>query len=76
MPHVIVKAWPGQTEDQKNRLAEAIARNVMEIFETRDASVSVAIEEVAPERWKEEVYVPDIAQADPGTVYKAPGYEM
>jgi len=23
MPHVIVKLWPGKSEDQKNRLAEA-----------------------------------------------------
>ncbi|MDK3018790.1 tautomerase family protein [Pseudodonghicola flavimaris] len=76
MPHVIVKAWPGKTEDQKKRLAEAISRNVMEIFEYGADAVSVAIEEVAPARWKEDVYQPDIAEADPQTLYKTPGYEM
>jgi Tautomerase enzyme len=28
MPHVIVKLWPGKTEQQKTRLAEAIAKDV------------------------------------------------
>jgi len=32
MPHVIVKLWPGKSEDQKNRLAEAITRNIMDIL--------------------------------------------
>ncbi|MCR4524213.1 4-oxalocrotonate tautomerase family protein [Bosea sp. 47.2.35] len=32
MPHVIVKALRGRTEDRKTRLADAITRNVMEIF--------------------------------------------
>ena len=26
MPHVVVKLWPGKSEDQKTRLAEQIAR--------------------------------------------------
>ena len=30
MPHVIVKLWPGKSEQQKNRLAEAIAKDIME----------------------------------------------
>jgi 4-oxalocrotonate tautomerase len=29
MPHVIVKLWPGKSEQQKNRLAEAITKDVM-----------------------------------------------
>ena len=76
MPRVIVKAWPGKTKDQKKRLAAAIARNVMEIFDYGADPVSVAIEEIAPERWKEDVYLPDMVQADPKTLYKKPGYEM
>jgi len=28
MPHVIVKVWPGKTEQQKTRRAEAIAQDV------------------------------------------------
>lgn len=75
MPHVIVKAWPGKTEDQKRRLAEAITRDVMEIFDYGADSVSVSIAEVAADRWKEDVYGPDI-QANPAGLYKKPGYRM
>jgi 4-oxalocrotonate tautomerase len=32
MPHVVVKLWPGKSEQQKARLAEAIIKDVMEIF--------------------------------------------
>ncbi|MGB7462539.1 MAG: tautomerase family protein [Candidatus Acidiferrum sp.] len=49
MPHVIVKLWPGKTERQKNRLAEAITKNVMNILQYGEESVSVAMEEVKPQ---------------------------
>ncbi|GHH03492.1 tautomerase family protein [Pseudodonghicola xiamenensis] len=61
MPHVIVKVWPGKTEDQKTRLAEAITANVMKILDYGADPVSVAIEEIAPACWNEDVYQPDIA---------------
>jgi tautomerase-like protein len=32
MPHVMVKLWPGKSEQQKTRLAEAITKNVMDIL--------------------------------------------
>ena len=32
MPHVIVKLWPGKSEDQKRRLAEAITKDVMAVL--------------------------------------------
>jgi 4-oxalocrotonate tautomerase len=75
MPHVIVKAWPGKTEEQKRRLAEAITRDVMDVLGYGTESVSVAFEEVAPDRWKESVYRPDI-EARSDTLYKKPGYKM
>ncbi|WP_233853698.1 tautomerase family protein [Paraburkholderia sp. HD33-4] len=75
MPHVIVKAWPGKTEEQKRRLAEAITRDVMDILGYGAESVSVAFEEVAADRWKQDVYRPDI-EARPDTLYKRPGYKM
>ncbi|WP_280640370.1 tautomerase family protein [Pseudoxanthomonas mexicana] len=30
MPHVIVKLWPGKTEQQKQRLADRLCEAVME----------------------------------------------
>ena len=46
MPHVIVKLWPGKSEPQKVRLAEAITKDVMDILHYGEESVSVAMEEV------------------------------
>jgi 4-oxalocrotonate tautomerase len=73
MPHVIVKLYPGRTEEQKKRLADEIVRDVVEIAKCAEKSVSVAIEEVNPEEWTEKVYKPDILNsAHP--LYKEPGY--
>ena len=74
MPHVVVKLWPGKSEQQKKRLADAIARDVMEILHYGEESVSVGIEEVASGDWAEKVYKPDI-QERMETIYKKPGYK-
>ena len=73
MPHVIVKLWPGKTEDQKNRLAERITKDVMAVLNYGEESVSVAIEEVKPEDWAEKVYNAKIAP-NREKLYKKPGY--
>ena len=75
MPHVIVKLWPGKSEQQKKRLAQAIANDVMTVLNYGEESVSVAIEEVEPEEWAEKVYRPDIV-GNSKRVYKKPGYTM
>ena len=74
MPHVIVKLWPGKSEQQKARLAEAIAKDVMDVLGYGGESVSVAMEEVEPRDWKELVYKPDIA-GKTDQLYKKPGYD-
>jgi 4-oxalocrotonate tautomerase len=73
MPHVIVKLWPGKSEQQKARLAEAITRDIMDILHYEDESVSVAIEEVRSQDWVEKVYRPDIKNRW-DNLYKEPGY--
>ena len=75
MPHVIVKLWPGKSERQKARLSEAIVKDVMNVLNYGEESVSVAIEEVEPEDWAEKVYQPDIVD-NPEKLYKKPGYTM
>ncbi len=75
MPHVIVKLYPGRSEQQKIRLAEQIVKDVVAIIMCGEESVSVAIEEIKPEDWAEKVYKPDILNA-PGKLYKKPGYSM
>ncbi len=75
MPHVIVKLWPGKSEEQKNRLADRITKEVMTVLDYGEESVSVAIEEVKPEDWAEKVYKPDIVK-NPEKLYKKPGYDL
>ena len=68
MPHVIVKLWPAKSEDQKNRLAEAITKNIIDILPYGEKSVSVAMEEIKPQDWVE-------IKANLGGLYKKPGYD-
>ncbi len=74
-PHVIVKLYPGRSEQQKMQLAEAIVKDVVAVIKCGEESVSVAIEEIKPEDWAEKVYKPDILNT-PGKMYKKPGYSM
>lgn len=73
MPHVIVKLYPGRTDDVKRQLAEKIAEDVAEIADCQRKSISVAIEEVDPNAWAETVYRPDIIEKNKYIVV-APGY--
>ncbi|MBV8672469.1 MAG: tautomerase family protein [Acidobacteriaceae bacterium] len=74
MPHVNVKLWPGKTEEQKRRLAEAITKDVVSILDYGEESVTVALEEIKRQDWTEKVYNPEI-QSKRDTLYKKPGYE-
>jgi len=74
MPHVIVKLWPGKSEQQKKKLAAEITQAVMSTLHYGEESVSVGIQEVKAADWTEQVYKPDII-AKRGTIYKEPGYE-
>ena len=48
MPHVIVKLWPGKSEQHKTRLAEKITKDVMDVLNYGDEAISVAFEEIRP----------------------------
>jgi 4-oxalocrotonate tautomerase len=74
MPHVIVKLWPGKSEQQKTRLAEAITKDVMDILHYGDESVSVAMEEIKPGEWAEKVYRAELKD-NLDKLYKKPGYD-
>ena len=75
MPHVIVKLWPGKSEQQKRRLAQAITDDVTKVLHYGEESVSVAFEEIDADDWATKVYQPDIVQKA-ATLYKKPGYSM
>ncbi|HDQ03279.1 MAG TPA: 4-oxalocrotonate tautomerase [Deltaproteobacteria bacterium] len=73
MPHIIVKLYPGRSEEQKKELAEKIAEDVVAIAKCEEKTVSVAFEEILPEDWPQKVYKPDILNKQ-NNLYKKPGY--
>ena len=73
MPHVIVKLYPGRSEEQKIKLAAEIVNDVVAIAKCDEKSVSVAFEEVDKEDWAEKVYRLDILNKK-DSLYKKPGY--
>jgi len=74
MPHIIVKLYPGRSEEQKRQLTAKIVTDVVTIAQCKDTDVSVAFEEIGPDEWAEKVYRPDIlSQKD--KLYKEPGYD-
>ncbi len=72
MPHIIVKLYPGRSEEQKSKLAEEITKDVIAIAKCDEKTVSVAFEEIRPEDWAEKVYKPDILGSSE-KLYKKPG---
>lgn len=74
MPHIIVKLYPGRTEEQKVEVTARIVDVIMDALKISSNSISVGIEEVAPEDWTETVYKPDIVKKE-FTLYKKPGYK-
>ena len=73
MPHVIVKLYPGRTNEQKTQLANEIVKDVVAIAKCEEKSVSVAFEEVDQKDWAEKVYKPDIIE-NRENLYVEPGY--
>jgi 4-oxalocrotonate tautomerase len=73
MPHVIVKLHQGRSEELKGRLAAKIVKDVVDVLNSADESVSVAIEDVKPGDWAEKVYRADIL-GNWDKLYEKPGY--
>jgi 4-oxalocrotonate tautomerase len=73
MPHVIIKMYPGRTEEQKKKLVKAITDSIIKIIAVDEKVISIAVEDVSPEDWAEKVYRPDILEKQ-NTLYKKPGY--
>ncbi|MGZ3275070.1 MAG: tautomerase family protein [Caulobacteraceae bacterium] len=73
MPHVTVRMYAGRTEEDKQRLAEAIGQALMQTLGSSERSISVTIEDVPPDDWMAQVYEPEITAKD-DRLYKRPGY--
>lgn len=73
MPHLIVKIAEGRTSAIKQALANRLTETVMDVLALDAGSVSVAVEEVAPDEWMRKIYGPDI-EAAADRLLKRPGY--
>lgn len=74
MPHIIIKLWPGRSENQKKELASKIVRDVAETAVCDESSVSVAFEEIPQNEWVEKVFEPEIINKHEN-LYIKPGYD-
>lgn len=74
MPHVIIKMYTGRSEDQKQMIADEVAKTVSEKASCHPNVVSVSIEEYEPADWPEAVFRPDIRDKKE-TLYRKPGYD-
>jgi 4-oxalocrotonate tautomerase len=75
MPHVIVKLYPGRTDEQKKEMAARIVKDIAAVAKCDEKVVSVAFEEVAKDDWAEKVYKPDI-MGKKETLVIEPGYDI
>ena len=75
MPHVIVKLWPGKSEQQKIQLASEITQSVMKTLHYGEESVSVSFKDIESADWASKVYQTDIV-GNEKNLYKKPGYTM
>ena len=73
MPHVNLKIATGRSDTIKHELADAFARALVEIAGAEPSQISVAIEDVAPERWAHDVYHHEITPKT-DLLYRLPSY--
>lgn len=60
MPHIVVKLWPGHCEEEKSAMAQALVNAAAKELHAQPEWFTVAVEEVAPEQWEEQVVQPEI----------------
>ncbi|ELY4001953.1 tautomerase PptA [Cronobacter dublinensis] len=76
MPHIDVKFFPRDLSDaQQHALADELTQVIVKHLQSKESSVSVALNEVQPAQWKGEVWDKEIAPFL-DTLARKPGYEM
>lgn len=74
MPHIVIRLYPGKTEEQKKELTDAIVNDFINILHNKEEALSVAFEEVEKEDWADKVYKP-LIEGNWDNLYKKPGYK-
>lgn len=73
MPHIVVKMYKGRTEETKMEIANILADAMSEKCGIDRSAISVAIEDIPKENWKEEVYDKEL-NSDNKNLYIKPNY--
>jgi 4-oxalocrotonate tautomerase len=73
MPHIVVKMYPGTSEEDKQKLAAAITTQITAFTGKPEMAISVDIVEVAEDVWMDKVYATEI-KPNMDRLYKKPGY--
>ncbi|MEG0856668.1 MAG: tautomerase family protein [Terrisporobacter sp.] len=55
MPHIVVQMYPGRSNEIKEDFAKKVQKLTVEEFGCQPGHVSVSVEDIAQENWKEEV---------------------
>ncbi len=72
MPHIDVKLFPGRDEATKKAFADKIVELGMQELGAAKEHLSVSVEEIAPDKWNEEVADKvDESKVVAGKVYRA-----
>jgi 4-oxalocrotonate tautomerase len=72
MPHIDIKMLAGRTDEKKKEVAEAVIEAMMESLGCERSHLSVAVHDIAPEKWNEEVK----EKVDASKVYAGEVFEM
>lgn len=76
MPHIDVKFFPRElNEEQQQALANELSDVIVRHLQSKESSVSVALQQVQPDDWKSQVWDKEIAPVL-DTLAKKPGYSM
>ena len=71
MPHIDISMFAGRTEEKKKEVAEAVVEAMIESLGCERSHLSVAIHDVDPEKWNEEVKnTVDAAKVYAGEVFE------
>ncbi len=73
MPHINIKMYEGKTEQEKQAICKALAEAFIATTGCPDKALSIAIEDIAPDNWAEDVFRPEILEKAE-KIYKQPGY--
>jgi 4-oxalocrotonate tautomerase len=73
MPHIVVKMYPADSEEQKEKLAKEITKVIVNVTGKSEEAISINIIEVSENVWMEEVYQKEIL-LELDALYKKPGY--